>query len=277
MRLAKALQRRGYEVEYIIGYVPHNISVPAIQGVSVVNLNIDRTYRLTLPIVSYLRKKQPDVIFTAEDHLNVVVTFAAILSGSKAKLSASSRVTPYDTYSSKLFSKGWVLKQLSAILRKRADSLVCVSEDMVKQYNAIFGPTKYQCIYNVICDADTAKKMREPVHDPWINDNSVPMVVSAGRLAPEKGFPDLIQAMKTLSQHTPAKLVILGDGPLRPALESLIEKEGLGDSVRLLGFQDNPYKYFSRSSVFVLSSYVEGLPNVLVEAPGHGGCNTNGT
>lgn len=266
IRLAKALQRRGYEVEYVVGYVPDDVPVPEIQDVNVINLNVDRTYKLALPILFYLWKHQPDVIFTAEDHLNIVVALAVILSGSKAKLSASSRVTPHDTYSGKLFSKKWVLKQLSVILRKRADALVCVSEDMVQQYSAIFGPTKYQCIYNVICDVDTPKKMLEPVDDPWMKRTSVPVVITAGRLAPEKGYSDLIIAMKILTRRTAARLVILGDGPLRPDLEALIMSEGLGDSVRLLGFQDNPYKYFGRSSVFVLSSYVEGLPNALVEA-----------
>jgi glycosyltransferase involved in cell wall biosynthesis len=266
IRLAKALHRRGYIVEFVIGYVPDSVSLPDIEGIRVINLNTPRTYKLLLPIISYIRTNQPDAIFTAEDHLNAIVTLAAIFTRSKAKLSASSRVTPYDTYSDKLFSKRWVLKQLSVLLRKRVDALVCVSKDMVKQYEAIFGPSKYQCIYNVICDVDTPKRMSEPVSDPWINDRSIPIVITAGRLAPEKGFSDLILAMKKLSQRTAARLVILGEGPLRTDLEALINSEGLADTVRLLGFQENPLKYFRQSRVFVLSSYVEGLPNVLVEA-----------
>ena len=60
--------------------------------------------------------------------------------------------------------------------------------------------------------------------------------------------------------------MILGDGPLRGELQSQIRKLGLEDTVRLVGYVDNPLKYFSRADVFVLSSHVEGLPNVLVEA-----------
>ena len=112
IRLAKALQRRGYKVDYVIGYVPEDLSIPVVQGVNVISLNVSRAHKLILPILSYLRKTRPDVIFTAEDHLNVIVALAVILSGSRAKLSASSRVTPYDTYSSKLLSKRWVLKKL---------------------------------------------------------------------------------------------------------------------------------------------------------------------
>jgi glycosyltransferase involved in cell wall biosynthesis len=137
---------------------------------------------------------------------------------------------------------------------------------MVKQYETIFGPTKYQCIYNVICDANMQQRMLEPVDDPWMNDRSIPVVITAGRLAPEKGFPDLIYAIKILLQRISVRLVILGDGPLREDLEELIQKNNLAKSIRLLGFHENPLKYFSKAQVFVLSSYVEGLPNVLVEA-----------
>ncbi|MDO8334789.1 MAG: glycosyltransferase [Nitrosomonas sp.] len=266
IRLAKAWLRRGYKVEFIIGYVPDNLTVPDIEGIRVINLNLPRTYKQLLPIILYIRANQPDVIFTAEDHLNAIVTLAVIVTRSKAKLSASSRVTPYDTYSNRIFSKRWILKQLSTLLRKRVDALVCVSKDMVKQYEAIFGPSKFQCIYNVVCDADTPQRMNEPVDDLWLNDKSTPIVITAGRLAPEKGFSDLILAVKLLSQRTAMRLAILGDGPLRRELETFIQREGLTDTVRLLGFQENPLKYFKQSRVFVLSSYVEGLPNVLVEA-----------
>jgi glycosyltransferase involved in cell wall biosynthesis len=62
------------------------------------------------------------------------------------------------------------------------------------------------------------------------------------------------------------RFAILGDGPLRGELEALIERRGLEDRVRLIGRVANPLKYFARADIFVLSSLVEGLPNVLVEA-----------
>ena len=266
IRLAKALRRRGYQVEFVIGYISENMTEPQIEGIKVVSFNKPRTYKLILPILSYIKQRRPDVVFTAEDHLNAIVTVALILARSKAKLSASSRVTPYDTYSNNIFSKRWVLKQFSIVLQKRIDALVCVSEDMVGQYKAIFGPTRHQCIYNVVCDSEMPERIVEHIDDPWLNDVTVPVVITAGRLAPEKGFPDLIDAMGILLEDTTACLMILGEGPLRHDLEKQIRDKGLSSSIRLLGFQKNPLKFFNRSKVFVLSSYVEGLPNVLVEA-----------
>lgn len=266
IRLAKALHRRGYQVEFVIGYIPDNLSLPVIDGVKVVNLNISRTYKLLLPVISYIKRIQPDVIFTAEDHLNVIVTFGAILARSKVKISASSRITPYRVYPNRMFAKSWILKQLNIFSQKRVDALVCVSEDMVKEYEKLLGSSKYQCIYNVIVDSSTSQRMCELVDDSWMTDSSIPVVIAAGTLNRRKGFSDLILAMKILTQDSAVRLIILGEGPRREELQSLILKEGLKNSVRLLGFQKNPLKYFSKSKVFVLSSYAEGLPNVLVEA-----------
>jgi glycosyltransferase involved in cell wall biosynthesis len=85
-------------------------------------------------------------------------------------------------------------------------------------------------------------------------------------LAPWKGFACAIEAIGLLNKHQPVKLLILGDGPLRNELQELIDRLDLNDSVELLGYVQNPLKYFANADLFILSSLVEGMPNVLVEA-----------
>ena len=99
IRLAKALFRRGFKIDFLIGHVPDSLPLPEIEGVRVINMKRSRTFKMLLPAMSYIRRNQPDVIFTAEDHLNAIVTLAVMLTGSRAKLSASSRITPYRVYS----------------------------------------------------------------------------------------------------------------------------------------------------------------------------------
>jgi glycosyltransferase involved in cell wall biosynthesis len=108
--------------------------------------------------------------------------------------------------------------------------------------------------------------MEEPVEEDWLIRKTVPVIIAAGRLAPWKGFSDLIYAIRELSLRRHIRLLILGDGPLRVELSALIVDLGLQDMVKLLGYVNNPLKFFKRADVFALSSYVEGLPNVLVEA-----------
>ena len=267
MRLAKAFHRRGFPVDFVVGHVPEGIAAPSAEGIRVIVLGRARAAAMFMPICRYLRSERPGVVFSAEDHLNFVVTAAMLVTRSKAKLSVSSRVTPFDTYSNRIFTKRWFLKQIATPLGRRADALVCVSKDMIGQYVSIFGPRPFQCIYNVICDEESASNMLEPVLDePWLQDGNVPVVISAGRLAPEKGFPDLIKAVRIVNESRPVRLLILGEGPMAAELEQLIDDEGVRDAVKLIGFRSNPHQYFSKASVFVLSSYVEGLPNVLVEA-----------
>ncbi|CAK8714181.1 Glycosyl transferase family 1 domain-containing protein [Candidatus Electrothrix laxa] len=266
IRLAKSFLRRGHHVDFFIGYVPDGINIPPVTGINFINANKRRVINLFFPIAKFLRAHTPDIVFSAEDHLNAIVLFAAIITNSKAKFSVSSRVTPYDTYSNTLFSKGWFLKIIISLVQHKADALVCVSKDMVTQYKTIFPDSRHDYAYNVIYDMDSETKKLEPICEQWISDCTVPLVISAGRLAQEKGFSDLITAFKIVRKSIDASLVILGDGPLREELELQIRNYGLNANVHLIGFRENPLKYFVKADVFVLSSYVEGLPNVLVEA-----------
>lgn len=262
-RFAQALAEAGHAVTLMIGYCDGQYALPTPPGVAVRHLGRPKVRSMIVPLMRFLREEQPDVIFSAEDHLNCIVLAAALLSGSKARISGSSRVPATDTYSNRWFSKRWVLKQVMRLLAPRAQALTCVSQDMVAQYQTLFPHMGHVCVYNIV-DTPTARaRMTEPLDDPWFADGLPPPVVAVGSLAPYKGFADLIQAM---AQVPEARLMILGEGPERGALEALVARLGLESRVRLPGRVDNPLKYFARARVSALSSYAEGLPNVLVEA-----------
>lgn len=266
LRFARALAASGHNVDFIIGFVNPGYSLPEVDGINVCVLNKQRVMGMLMPLIRYFKEQNPDVVFSAGDHLNVVVLLAALISGSKAKISCSSRVTPFDTYSNVLFTKRWVLKIFMRAVMPRANALTCVSKDMVDQYRLVFKSPPHVCIYNIIGDNHSQKKLNEAVDEEWFTEKSEPILVAAGSLVPWKGFSDLIRAMRALLNTRRAKLIILGDGPLRAELQALIKELDLGHAVKLLGYVDNPLKYFSRADIFVLSSHVEGMPNVLVEA-----------
>jgi glycosyltransferase involved in cell wall biosynthesis len=266
MRLARAFAARGHVVNLMIGRVLDGYSFDPPENLKTTILNRPNVRSLLWPLVQYLSSEKPDVVFSAEDHLNTIVLAAAVISGSRAKISCSSRVTPFDTYSKRKLSKRWFLKQAARAVMGRADALTCVSQDMVKQYQAVFKNPPHRCVYNIVSDSTSVMKMQEAFDHPFFSGNDVPVVVAAGRLAPWKGFADLIDAMVLVCLHRPVRLLILGDGPLRTELQQRIADHGLEDAVKLQGYVENPLKYFYRADVFALSSLVEGLPNVLVEA-----------
>lgn len=265
LRFARALVNAGHEVDLLIGEIESGYA-PQEEGVNLIELKQSHVRGMFRPLLSHLREVKPDLVFSAEDHLNILVLIAAIVSRSKAKISCSSRVTPFDTYSTVPLTKRWILKQLMRATMWRADAMTCVSKDMVQQYRQVFNSPPHVCVYNIVDDSASRKMLAEPIEHKSLLYKSCPVIVAAGRLAPWKGFADLIRAMKLLTERRLAKLIILGDGPLRHELEALIIEQGLQDTVELHGYVANPLKFFARADVFVLSSHVEGMPNVLVEA-----------
>lgn len=264
-RFARALAAKGHEVDFVIGRVDPGLTVPAAPGVRVIALDVPKVRNMIVPLWRYLRFDRPELVFSAEDHLNTLVLLTAMAARSTARISGSSRVTPFDTYSNRWFTKRWLLKHLSRLSFRRADVLSCVSQDMVGQYRTVFGSAApHVAIYNIVDDAASRAGMAEPVAEEWLNDKSGPVIIAAGSLVPWKGFGDLIEAMTMV--RADARLIILGEGPLRGELEAQIAVLGLGERIKLPGFTDNVMKYFARADVFALSSTVEGLPNVLVQA-----------
>lgn len=93
------------------------------------------------------------------------------------------------------------------------------------------------------------------------------VICAVGRLTEQKRFDVLIDAFKKISDRFPDyNLVIFGEGDLREELEAQVERLALKDRVFLPGTNPEAVKLVNRTSVFVLSSDMEGMPNALMEA-----------
>jgi len=119
-------------------------------------------------------------------------------------------------------------------------------------------------IYNAGVESEVIEKARERVPADEMPD--APLIVACGRLKALKGFSSLIDALAEVRKFIPAHLWIIGDGEQRSFLEKKIRRRGLEGCVRLLGFQQNPFKYMAAADLFVLSSRFEGFGNVIIEA-----------
>ena len=265
-RLASTLAARGHEVDLIIGFVAEGLPVPEVDGVKVIHFNRPKVRHILFDMVRYLKKQKPDAVFSAEDHLNAIVITSAILSGSKTKITGSSRVNPFDTYSRKILSKRWFLKRIMGVLMWRATALTCVSKAMVDQYRTLFRNAPHVCVYNIVDTPAARARIAEPVDHPWFTDRTIPVLVAAGQLGPWKGFSDLIAAVHIVAQKRPVRLAIFGHGAQRAELQAQIDQLGLTEVISLEGHVANPLKYFAHADAFVLSSHFEGMPNVLIEA-----------
>lgn len=93
------------------------------------------------------------------------------------------------------------------------------------------------------------------------------IICAVGRLTEQKRFDLLIEAFNSIKDKIPGyKMIIFGEGELRESLEAQINKFNLSDRIFLPGTNQDAIKFVNRSSVFVLSSDMEGMPNALMEA-----------
>lgn len=98
-----------------------------------------------------------------------------------------------------------------------------------------------------------------------------PCIGIIGRLSPEKDHGTFLRAARLILAKEPdARFLIVGSGPLRPAITSEIARLGLGDRVRLLGDRKDVHALLGLMDVLVLTSTTEGLPNALLEAAAAG-------
>jgi glycosyltransferase involved in cell wall biosynthesis len=178
--------------------------------------------------------------------------------------------------------QSWVprpLRRLTRWVNAHADAAVCVSDSIVPGVVANgLPPHRAHMVINGINAlqvralaglGDTSPGSNgEPLTVGRFEASSTPpLVVSSGRLCPQKDFGLLIRAHAQVRAHgVESRLVILGEGPSRSELEDLIRELGVIDSVELRGHVDNPHLFTSTSNLFVLSSRHEGMPLCLQEA-----------
>ncbi len=148
-----------------------------------------------------------------------------------------------------------------AALRKAygaADCLLTVSEDLAAALAGL--ALRIRAIHNPI----DVEVVEAAARDPLAEAPSRPFVVAAGRLVRQKGFDLLLEAFAMSQAAKEMDLVILGDGPQRETLARRARE--LGVALALPGFQDNPWSWFARASLFALPSRWEGFGNVVAEA-----------
>ena len=98
-------------------------------------------------------------------------------------------------------------------------------------------------------------------------NNAYPIVGNVGRLVAQKGQINIIHAAKILiAKGCLVNFVIAGEGELREAIQKEINRSGISNYVKLVGFQDDIFKLYNVSDIFLLTSVNEGMPLSLLEA-----------
>jgi glycosyltransferase involved in cell wall biosynthesis len=277
LTLAKGFVARGCMVDLVIGHT-EGVYKDIPKGVNLVNLRVSIiTPRLGIrqiisffPLISYFRKKRPQVVLPIFDFFESVVAMAieCALSPQKRPLLVYSIHNDVRFLEDFVPYKRFVIRQLKKDILRRADRIVAVSHGIAESWHSAFRLPidRIDVIYNPL-DIDRIRALAlEGVSHPYLQPNGYPVILGMGRLNTQKDFPTLIRAFAQVKKQREARLIILGEGQERPRLEALIKELKLTESVDLPGFASNPFAYVARSALFVLSSRYEGLSTVLLEA-----------
>ena len=147
---------------------------------------------------------------------------------------------------------------------QRYDKIVCVSQTVKNSLIKVFGDPGNLCVkYNPI-NANGIREMAQAVC-PLQKTPQKFLIVSVGRLVPEKQYLLLLQICRNLSKENDFEVWILGEGPDRDRLEAYIAQEHL-TFVKLLGNQKNPYAYLRQADLFVSCSATESYGLAIQEA-----------
>jgi glycosyltransferase involved in cell wall biosynthesis len=266
--LASHYAAQGHAVDLIVSRREDTYLKEVHPEVRVHYLHTRRRMLAAPRLAKVLREVRPAAL------LATVNTFAAVLGQRLARTPTRVVLREANTPSIALHAKGAspVKRAISEMamrwLYPRADAVVAVSKGVAQDLLNLMPQLKPKLtvIYNPVIDAAFYAKADAPVEHPWFQPNQPPVILGVGRHHFQKGFDTLLRAFARVRQETPARLVILGEGPERPNLERLAAELGVAADVDMPGFDPNPFRYMKRAGVFVLSSRYEGLPNVLIQA-----------
>lgn len=253
-------------VTYDIGCELTSLKVPSSTDNNIISKGINVINRI-IKYRIYKSDNNIEITYSFGDTANIINILSKGKDRKIISIRGYKRVRTGKTLLDRLF-----FRPISILLCRKADRIVSVSElitqTLITEYN--LRPDKVITIYNGY-DVQTIRKLSKENLDAeeskLFKNNDI--IITAGTYRHEKGYWHLLKSFSiVMESNKNIKLVILGtdyksnrDKIVKLAKDLCIEK-----SVILLGYKENPYKYFNKSKIYVLSSVFEGFPNALVEA-----------
>jgi glycosyltransferase involved in cell wall biosynthesis len=269
--LAGGLSKDKYEVH--VGLVTQSEPGPETlpPWVSLHLLGARRVRAGAVPLLLLIRRIRPNIILSGAAHLNFLVLLLRPFFPRRTRVLVRQDATVSSVLS--FGSVPWYTSLLYRVLYRRADHIICQSramaDDLARELRIETG--RIAVLPNPI-DLDAIRAAAGSAGQSavrWLGPG--PHLLAVGRLAPEKGFDLLLEALVIVRERFPrTEMIIAGAGPEEAALKARCRALGLDGAVCLPGFVQRPYMFYAGASLFVLSSRHEGMPNALLEAAAGG-------
>lgn len=264
VNLANYWVEQGHTVDFVVMSAAGGFRDSLSSEVNLLDLGVERgRLPMRLNIIrlfaAYLREYTPDQVFATLTYATISALWAKKLTGYQGRLVVRQANSIENQLNQSLPVRLWNWIGYHCCYRWADTILVNSRNSELEMLEMLPKLAAKVCLVHnpvIICKQLDRQEFKE----------KVPIVLASGRFAIQKDYPTLLRAFKLVTLQLSARLVVLGDGPLRKEIESLIAELEIGESVELVGYVTNTKEYYSKASVFVLSSRWEGFPNVLVEA-----------
>ncbi len=268
MRLAliAELRARGERVCLIVNSSAGPMRSLVPPDLTLIDLKVSGMLRAVAPLANVLRQLKPKFLVASLDHNNIT----ALLAGLSARTNTRIVICQHNALSAER-DMGWryrAVPWLYWLLQKSAARIIAVSYGVAGDLARTAGiaPARITTIYNPVIGRSRESNTHAEAPHPWLAPGGPQVCLFAGRLSEQKDPCLALRSFALLPRMRPAKLIMLGEGPLQPSLALLAEKLGIAEHVFFAGFQPNPLAWMERAACLLSTSRFEGLGNVLIEA-----------
>lgn len=262
-RLVQELSRRGHSIEVacmgpaqpaMLSALPESAPVVSFRLSSIRTLAFVAQF---LALVRYLRRRRPAIVHTYLNTAGVFGLLAARLAGVPHIVTSRRDIG--------IFRSGRIRSLEAALSRRWAERVFCVCEAVARavRRDEAIPENKLRVLLNGI-DADGVAPRSAHAGGPV----RFGIVAAANRV--EKGHREFVEAAGLISRDVAAEFHLVGDGPLRPALEARVRDLGVGDHTIFHGERRDILAFLGTIDVVVIPSYTEGISNAALEAMAKG-------
>lgn len=267
VNLANGFVQRGYAVDMVLMSAAGEFLADLRPEIRVVDLQVKRVRWALLPLVRYLRQAQPPAVLACMWPLTVTTLLARTLARIPTRVVVAEHTTWSRSELLDRWSVGWQVRTTMHRAFPRADGIVAVSQgaadDLARFAN--LDRNAITVIYNpVVGETKPVASVPLPPAGWWPGTHR--RVLAVGTLKDIKDYGTLLNAFAQLRERVDARLLILGEGDCRAALEAQVRQMGIEGSVFMPGFVKDLSPYYQHADLHVLSSTGEGFGNVIVEA-----------
>lgn len=267
INIANNMNFQNYEVKIISLRKGEDLESSINKNIEIVKFNKSRVVFGFVELIKFLKKDEPDVIFSGAGDINIILGFFKNITFlKKIKIIGRERgIISRIFQNNKINHKNLIIKFLYKNFLGNLNFLIVQSKIMKNEFEKYIkvSEEKIKIFYNPLDLKMIDKKSKEKIGNEF--KKSRINLISVGRLDDVKNHLKMLEIFKYVDRDKYI-LNIVGDGKNYQKIKDKIKELKLDANINLLGFSDNPYKYMKNSDILLITSDREALPNVLLEA-----------